>query len=175
MCAFKCVYTLTRFAPMRGYNKTLLMQRSSDLRLQKERLRVHELEDVFGVSAAAPVAVAAAPAAGGAAEEAEEKTNFDVILEASATTRSASSRLSVLLPTLASRRQRRSSRVLLRQSSRALRRRTLRLLRLSSRRLALPSPLSKSYPTLLTGEVRLRSGLFFVCLARNPCARGAWS
>lgn len=43
---------------------------------------VHELEDVFGVSAAAPVAVAAAPAAGGAdAGAAEEKTNFDVVLE----------------------------------------------------------------------------------------------
>lgn len=41
---------------------------------------VHELEDVFGVSAAAPVAVAAAPAAG-AGEEAEEKTEFDVVLE----------------------------------------------------------------------------------------------
>ena len=41
---------------------------------------VHELEDVFGVSAAAPVAVAAAPAAGAA--PAEEKTNFDVVLEA---------------------------------------------------------------------------------------------
>ncbi|OFK22684.1 50S ribosomal protein L7/L12 [Olsenella sp. HMSC062G07] len=41
---------------------------------------VHELEDVFGVSAAAPVAVAAAPAAGAAAEEEEEKTNFDVEL-----------------------------------------------------------------------------------------------
>ena len=40
---------------------------------------VHELEDVFGVSAAAPVAVAAAPAAAGEAEE--EKTNFDVVLE----------------------------------------------------------------------------------------------
>ena len=40
---------------------------------------VHELEDVFGVSAAAPVAVAAAPAADGAA--AEEKTDFDVVLE----------------------------------------------------------------------------------------------
>ena len=40
---------------------------------------VHELEDVFGVSAAAPVAVAAAPAAGAA--PAEEKTNFDVVLE----------------------------------------------------------------------------------------------
>ena len=40
---------------------------------------VHEMEDVFGVSAAAPVAVAAAAAP--AAEAAEEKTNFDVILE----------------------------------------------------------------------------------------------
>ena len=40
-------------------------------------------EDTFGVTAAAPVAVAA-PAAGGAApvEEVEEKTDFDVILEA---------------------------------------------------------------------------------------------
>ena len=41
---------------------------------------VHELEDVFGVSAAAPVAVAAGPAA--AAEPEEENTNFDVVLEA---------------------------------------------------------------------------------------------
>lgn len=40
---------------------------------------VHELEDVFGVSAAAPVAVAAAPAAGAAPAE-EEKTSFDVEL-----------------------------------------------------------------------------------------------
>ena len=43
---------------------------------------VKELEDKFGVSAAAPVAVAAAPAAGGAAEAAEEKTEFDVVLKA---------------------------------------------------------------------------------------------
>ena len=42
---------------------------------------VKELEEVFGVSAAAPVAVAAAaPVAGGAA--AEEKTDFDVVLTA---------------------------------------------------------------------------------------------
>lgn len=40
---------------------------------------VHELEDVFGVSAAAPVAVAAAAPAADAAP-AEEKTNFDVEL-----------------------------------------------------------------------------------------------
>ena len=42
---------------------------------------VKELEEKFGVSAAAPVAVAAAPAAAAAAEPAEEKTEFDVILK----------------------------------------------------------------------------------------------
>lgn len=42
---------------------------------------IKELEDKFGVSAAAPVAAVAAPAAGGeAGEAAEEKTEFDVIL-----------------------------------------------------------------------------------------------
>ncbi|WOC31990.1 MULTISPECIES: 50S ribosomal protein L7/L12 [Caproicibacterium] len=41
---------------------------------------VKALEEEFGVSAAAPVAVAAAPAAG-AAPAAEEKTEFDVILK----------------------------------------------------------------------------------------------
>jgi large subunit ribosomal protein L7/L12 len=40
-------------------------------------------EETFGVTAAAPVAVAAAPAAGGAAAPAaEEQTEFDVILKA---------------------------------------------------------------------------------------------
>ena len=42
---------------------------------------VKELEDTFGVSAAAPVMMGAMPAAGGAAEPAEEKTEFDVVLE----------------------------------------------------------------------------------------------
>jgi large subunit ribosomal protein L7/L12 len=42
---------------------------------------VKMLEDEWGVSAAAPVAVAAGPAAGGeAAAAAEEKTEFDVVL-----------------------------------------------------------------------------------------------
>ena len=42
---------------------------------------VSELEEKFGVSAAAPVAVAAGPAAGAdAGAAAEEKTEFDVIL-----------------------------------------------------------------------------------------------
>lgn len=42
---------------------------------------VSMIEETFGVSAAAPVAVAAAPAEGGAAAAAEEKTEFDVVLE----------------------------------------------------------------------------------------------
>jgi len=42
---------------------------------------IKELENKFGVSAAAPMAMMAAPAAGGdAAAAAEEKTEFDVIL-----------------------------------------------------------------------------------------------
>ena len=41
---------------------------------------VKAMEEKFGVSAAAPVAVAAAGAAPAAAEAAEEKTEFDVIL-----------------------------------------------------------------------------------------------
>src|SRR5687767_12320003 len=47
---------------------------------------VKQFEDTFGVTAAAPVAVAAAPAAGGAGgdagEAAAEQDEFDVILEA---------------------------------------------------------------------------------------------
>ena len=45
---------------------------------------VKKFEEVFEVTAAAPVAVAAAGGAGpaAAAEEAEEKTEFDVVLEA---------------------------------------------------------------------------------------------
>jgi large subunit ribosomal protein L7/L12 len=45
---------------------------------------VKQFEETFGVSAAAPIAVAAGPAAAGpaAAEEEEEKTEFDVVLTA---------------------------------------------------------------------------------------------
>ena len=50
--------------------KTLSVMELADL--------VHAIEEEFGVSAAAPVAVAAAPGAGAAA--AEEKSEFDVVL-----------------------------------------------------------------------------------------------
>ncbi|MGN6191672.1 MAG: 50S ribosomal protein L7/L12 [Rhodanobacteraceae bacterium] len=43
---------------------------------------VKAMEDKFGVSAAAPMAMAAAPAAGGGAAAAEEKTEFNVVLAA---------------------------------------------------------------------------------------------
>ncbi len=41
---------------------------------------ISAMEEKFGVSAAAPVAVAAGPAAGGEAAAEEEQTEFDVIL-----------------------------------------------------------------------------------------------
>ena len=41
---------------------------------------ISEMEEKFGVSAAAPVAVAAGPAAGGADAAAEEQTEFDVMM-----------------------------------------------------------------------------------------------
>lgn len=41
---------------------------------------IKELEEEWGVSAAAPVVVAASPAAGGDATTAEEKTEFDVVM-----------------------------------------------------------------------------------------------
>ena len=43
---------------------------------------VHAIEEEFGVSAAAPIAVAGGAVAGGAAPAAEEKTEFDVVLKA---------------------------------------------------------------------------------------------
>jgi len=62
-------------------NQALVDQLSSLTVLQIAEL-VKSLEEKWGVSAAAPVAVAAAPGAGGAAAPAaEEKTSFDVILK----------------------------------------------------------------------------------------------
>ena len=42
---------------------------------------ISDMEEKFGVTAAAPVAVAAAAAPGAAAEAAEEQTEFDVVLK----------------------------------------------------------------------------------------------
>jgi large subunit ribosomal protein L7/L12 len=60
-------------------NQDLLKELSAKPIMEVVEL-VKMLEDEWGVSAAAPVAVAAGPAAGDAAAAAEEKTEFDVIL-----------------------------------------------------------------------------------------------
>jgi large subunit ribosomal protein L7/L12 len=57
-----------------------LVEQLSGLTVLEVADLVKALEEKWGVSAAAPVAIAAAPAAGGAAEAVEEKTSFDVIL-----------------------------------------------------------------------------------------------
>jgi large subunit ribosomal protein L7/L12 len=64
-------------------NKEEVIEYLKGMTLLEASELVKELETVFGVSAAA-AAVAAAPAAGGgeAAPAAEEKTEFDVILQA---------------------------------------------------------------------------------------------
>ena len=59
-------------------NKDQIMEAIEKMSVLELADLVKALEEKFGVSAAAPVAVAAAPAAAGAA--AEEKTEFDVIL-----------------------------------------------------------------------------------------------
>jgi large subunit ribosomal protein L7/L12 len=58
-----------------------LVSKLDGLTLLQASKVVKHLEQRWGVSAAAPVAVAAAPAGGGAAAAVEEKTTFDVVLE----------------------------------------------------------------------------------------------
>ena len=61
--------------------KALVIETISGMTVLELAELVKEMEEKFGVSAAAPVAaVAAAPAAQEAAEE-EEKTEFDIVLE----------------------------------------------------------------------------------------------
>jgi len=59
---------------------TKLLQEIDSLTVLELAEAVKALEEKYGVSAAAPVAVAAAAPAAGAAPAAEEKTEFDVIL-----------------------------------------------------------------------------------------------
>ncbi len=57
-----------------------LIEQVSNLTVLELSELVHALEDKFGVSAAAPVAVAAGPAVAAPVEAAEEKTEFDVVM-----------------------------------------------------------------------------------------------
>ena len=61
-------------------NKDEILEAIANMTVLEVSELVSAMEEKFGVTAAAPVAVAAAPAAGGAAEAAEEKSEFDVIL-----------------------------------------------------------------------------------------------
>ena len=58
-----------------------LMEEIKGLTVLELNNLVKALEEEFGVSAAAPVAVAAAPAAAAAAPAEEEKTEFNVVLK----------------------------------------------------------------------------------------------
>jgi large subunit ribosomal protein L7/L12 len=63
-------------------DKAKIVEELSNATVMEIAALVKELEQKWGVSAAAPVAMAAAPAAAGAAAPAAEaQTNFDVILE----------------------------------------------------------------------------------------------
>ena len=57
-----------------------LIEEVSNLTVLELSELVHALEEKFGVSAAAPVAVAAGPAAAAPVEEVEEKTEVDVVM-----------------------------------------------------------------------------------------------
>ena len=59
-----------------------IIEELKELSLLEAAELVKAIEETFGVSAAAPVAVAAAPAGGDAAPAAEEKTEFTVVVEA---------------------------------------------------------------------------------------------
>ena len=57
-----------------------LIEQVSNLTVLELSELVHALEEKFGVSAAAPVAIAAGPVAAAPVEAAEEKTEFDVVM-----------------------------------------------------------------------------------------------
>jgi large subunit ribosomal protein L7/L12 len=62
-------------------NKDEILDAISKMSLMEVVELISAMEEKFGVTAAAPVAMAAAPAAGAAAAPAEEKTEFTVILK----------------------------------------------------------------------------------------------
>jgi large subunit ribosomal protein L7/L12 len=62
-------------------SKDEILDAISNMTLMEVVELISDMEKKFGVTAAAPVAVAAAPAAGAAAAPAEEKTEFTVTLK----------------------------------------------------------------------------------------------
>ncbi len=57
-----------------------ILQAISDMSVMDVVELIKAMEDKFGVTAAAPVAMAAAPAAGGGEAAAEEQTEFNVVM-----------------------------------------------------------------------------------------------
>ena len=66
---------------MAKLSKDELIEQFKEMTLIELSEFLKEFEEVFDVTAAAPVAVAAAPGAAGDAPAAEEKDEFDVVLE----------------------------------------------------------------------------------------------
>ncbi len=62
-------------------NKEEMLEAISNMSVLEISELVKAMEEKFGISASAPVAVAAPAAAGGATSEVEEKTSFDVIIK----------------------------------------------------------------------------------------------
>lgn len=71
---------MRRYPPKNMADTSALVEQLSGLTVLEVADLVKALEEKWGVSAAAPVAIAAAPAGGGGGEAVEEKTSFDVIL-----------------------------------------------------------------------------------------------
>jgi large subunit ribosomal protein L7/L12 len=67
---------------MAGITKTEVLSYLEGATMLEISDLIKEIEDKFGVTAAAPVAVAAGPVAAAAGEVAEEQTEFDVVLQA---------------------------------------------------------------------------------------------
>ena len=66
---------------MADITKDQVVEYLSNLPVMEIAALVKDLEDKWGVSAAAPVAIAAGGGGAGAAEPAEEQTEFDVVLK----------------------------------------------------------------------------------------------
>lgn len=67
---------------MSAVNKEQILDAIANMSVMELSLLIKEMEEKFGVSAAAAAVTVAAPAAGPAAPAAEEKTEFDVVLTA---------------------------------------------------------------------------------------------
>ena len=106
---------------------------------------VKEFEEVFDVTAAAPVAVAAAAAPGAAAAAEEEKDEFDVIIEDAGAKKIGVIKAVRELVSSLGLKPRNWLNPLLRLSSKAPTRKTPRLPRLSWKKLALRLPSSNPY------------------------------